>query len=59
LVTGTIFAMWLGEKITDKGIGNGISLLIMVGIIARLPQAFIQEFSSRTTNNGGVMMIGN
>ncbi len=50
LVTGTIFAMWLGEKITDKGIGNGISLLIMVGIIARLPQAFIQEFTSTITN---------
>ena len=58
LVTGTIFAMWLGEKITDKGIGNGISLLIMVGIIARMPQAFIQEFSSRTSQvSGGVMMI--
>ena len=40
LVTGTIFAMWLGEKITDKGIGNGISLLIMVGIIATLPLVF-------------------
>ena len=47
LVTGTIFAMWLGEKITDKGIGNGISLLIMVGIIARLPQAFASEVASR------------
>jgi len=58
LVTGTIFAMWLGEKITDKGIGNGISLLIMVGIIARMPQAFIQEFSSRVSeNNGGPMLI--
>ena len=58
LVTGTIFAMWLGEKITDKGIGNGISLLIMVGIIARMPQAFIQEFSARTSQvSGGVMMI--
>lgn len=58
LTTGTIFAMWLGEKITDKGIGNGISLLIMVGILARLPQAFIQEFSSRVTeNNGGPMLI--
>jgi preprotein translocase subunit SecY len=58
LVTGTIFAMWLGEKITDKGIGNGISLLIMVGILARMPQAFIQEFSSRVTNNnGGPMLI--
>ena len=57
LVTGTIFAMWLGEKITDKGIGNGISLLIMVGILARLPQAFIQEFSSRITNNAGGPML--
>ncbi|BCY27302.1 preprotein translocase subunit SecY [Flavobacterium okayamense] len=59
LVTGTIFAMWLGEKITDKGIGNGISLLIMVGIIARLPEAFLQEFVSRTSTEvgGGVMMI--
>ena len=58
LVTGTIFAMWLGEKITDKGIGNGISLLIMVGIIARMPQAFIQEFTSRTSQvSGGIMMI--
>lgn len=58
LVTGTIFAMWLGEKITDKGIGNGISLLIMVGIIARLPQAFAAEFDSRVAqSNGGLMMI--
>jgi preprotein translocase subunit SecY len=58
LVTGTIFAMWLGEKITDKGIGNGISLLIMVGILARMPQAFIQEMSSRLTGaNGGLMVI--
>ncbi|MDI1254514.1 MAG: preprotein translocase subunit SecY [Flavobacterium sp.] len=53
LITGTIFAMWLGEKITDKGIGNGISLLIMVGILARMPQAFIQEFASTITNNNG------
>ena len=58
LTTGTIFAMWLGEKITDKGIGNGISLLIMVGIIARLPQAFVQEFASRVfESNGGLIMI--
>jgi preprotein translocase subunit SecY len=49
--------MWLGEKITDKGIGNGISLLIMVGILARLPQALIQEFSSRVTNNNGGPML--
>ena len=58
LVTGTIFAMWLGEKITDKGIGNGISLLIMVGIIATMPQSFVQEWVSRTTSNtGGVMFM--
>ncbi|MCR9227067.1 MAG: preprotein translocase subunit SecY [Flavobacteriaceae bacterium] len=58
LVTGCVFAMWLGEKITDKGIGNGISLLIMVGIIATMPQAFAQEFVSRTTNNtGGIMFM--
>ncbi len=57
LVTGTIFAMWLGEKITDKGIGNGISLLIMVGIIARLPRAFLSETASRLTGNGGPLLI--
>ncbi|WP_036379813.1 preprotein translocase subunit SecY [Muricauda sp. MAR_2010_75] len=58
LVTGCVFAMWLGEKITDKGIGNGISLLIMVGIIATMPQSFVQEFVSRTTNNtGGIMFM--
>ncbi len=53
LVTGCIFAMWLGEKITDKGIGNGISLLIMVGIIANLPQVFLQEFTSRVSESNG------
>ena len=58
LVTGTIFAMWLGEKITDKGIGNGISLLIMVGIIATLPMSFTQEVVSRVSeNNGGLILI--
>ena len=59
LVTGCIFAMWLGEKITDKGIGNGISLLIMVGIIATLPQSFLLNAASRTegAGNGGPMMI--
>ena len=58
LVTGTIFAMWLGEKITDKGVGNGISILIMVGIIARLPQSFAQEFVSRVVEStGGLIMI--
>ncbi len=58
LVTGCVFAMWLGEKITDKGIGNGISILIMVGIIARLPLTFAQEFASRVfESNGGMIMI--
>ena len=58
LVSGCIFAMWLGEKITDKGIGNGISILIMVGIIATLPQSFAQEFASRVLqSNGGLIMI--
>jgi preprotein translocase subunit SecY len=58
LVTGCVFAMWLGERITDKGIGNGISLLIMVGIIAKLPQSFLQEYAARVTkSNGGLMMI--
>jgi preprotein translocase subunit SecY len=57
LVTGCVFAMWLGEKITDKGIGNGISLLIMIGIIATLPQSFVQEAYSRWDGNGGPMLI--
>ena len=58
LTTGTIFAMWLGERITDKGIGNGISLLIMIGIIASLPQNFMQELYSRTEqSNGGLLMV--
>jgi preprotein translocase subunit SecY len=58
LTAGTIFAMWLGEKITDKGIGNGISLLIMIGIIARFPGSFIQEAVSKiTASNGGMIMI--
>lgn len=56
LVTGCIFAMWLGEKITDKGIGNGISLLIMVGIIATLPQSFLQNAASRMEGNN-IMLI--
>ena len=58
LTTGTIFAMWLGEKITDKGIGNGISLLIMIGIIAIFPASFMQEATSRINqSNGGLIMI--
>ncbi len=57
LATGTIFAMWLGEKITDRGIGNGISLLIMVGIIARLPQAIIAEVLGQISNNRWIPLI--
>lgn len=57
LVAGTIFVMWLGEKITDKGIGNGISLIIMIGIISRLPVSFLQEFSSRLSSSGGGLVI--
>jgi preprotein translocase subunit SecY len=53
LVAGTMFIMWLGEKITDKGIGNGISLIIMIGIIARLPFALAGEFVSRMEEKGG------
>ncbi len=56
LTAGTIFAMWLGEKITDKGIGNGVSLLITIGIIATLPTALIGEFSSRS-NSGGLFLF--
>jgi preprotein translocase subunit SecY len=57
LVTGTMFVMWLGEKITDKGIGNGISIIIMIGIIARLPYAFITEFGSRLSGEGGGLIM--
>jgi preprotein translocase subunit SecY len=58
LTTGTIFAMWLGERITDKGIGNGISLLIMIGIIANLPATFMQELTSRIEQStGGLLMV--
>ncbi|MCK5029288.1 MAG: preprotein translocase subunit SecY, partial [Bacteroidales bacterium] len=53
LTSGTMFIMWLGEKITDKGIGNGISLIIMIGIIANLPRAFIAEFINRLESKGG------
>ncbi|MCB9187430.1 MAG: preprotein translocase subunit SecY [Flavobacteriales bacterium] len=57
LITGTVFVMWLGERITDKGIGNGISLLIMVGIIARLPFSFVAEFFSKVEQAGGGLVI--
>lgn len=57
LVTGTMFVMWLGEKITDKGIGNGISIIIMIGIIARLPFAFVSEFGARLGGEGGGLIM--
>ena len=57
LTAGSMFIMWLGEKITDKGIGNGISLIIMIGIIARLPFALFAEFISRLEEQGGGLII--
>lgn len=57
LISGTMFVMWLGEKITDKGIGNGISLLIMIGIIARLPFSFLAELGSRLSDTGGGLVV--
>ena len=59
LAAGSMFILWLGERITDKGVGNGVSLIIMIGIIARLPQAFIQEFASRMSaaTGGGIIMF--
>ncbi|MBL7752975.1 MAG: preprotein translocase subunit SecY [Chitinophagaceae bacterium] len=57
LTTGTLFVMWLGEKITDKGIGNGTSLIITAGIIARLPHSILQEFQSKTQGAGGGLLI--
>ncbi len=57
LVTGTMFIMWLGERITDKGLGNGISLIIMIGIISRLPFAFLSEFKGRLSGNGGLIIF--
>ena len=59
LAAGSMFILWLGERITDKGVGNGISLIIMIGIIARLPQAFVQEIGSRFTaiTGGGLVMF--
>ena len=57
LIAGTLFIMWLGEKITDKGIGNGISLIIMIGIIARLPGAFVAECAARFSQGGTGLLI--
>ena len=59
LIAGTMFVMWLGEKITDKGLGNGVSLIIMVGIVARLPHALLAELDARTNaaTGGWVMLV--
>ena len=57
LTSATLFVMWLGERITEKGIGNGISLIIMIGIISKLPAAFIQEFIGRIDGAGGMVML--
>ena len=58
LIAGTMFVMWLGEKITDKGIGNGVSLIIMIGIVARLPHALLAEVNARlNTSTGSIIMI--
>ena len=58
LIAGTMFVMWSGEKITDKGIGNGVSLIIMIGIVARLPHALLAELSARLNlANGSLIMV--
>jgi preprotein translocase subunit SecY len=57
LTSGTLFVMWMGEKITDKGLGNGTSLIIMVGILNRLPQAFIQELSAKSNRTGDILIF--
>jgi preprotein translocase subunit SecY len=57
LTAGTLFVMWLGEKITDKGLGNGASIIIMVGILARLPQSFWQEWQAKVPTGGGGLLI--
>ena len=59
LAAGSMFVLWLGERITDKGVGNGVSMIIMIGIIARFPQAFIQEVATRLNAiaGGGLVMF--
>ncbi len=57
LASGSMFVLWLGERITDKGIGNGISFIILIGIIARLPHALIGEFDSRLRDSGGGLIV--
>jgi len=57
LTAGTLFVMWLGEKITDRGLGNGTSLIIMIGILARLPQSFLEEFQSKSVYAGSILIF--
>lgn len=57
LTAGTLFVMWMGERITDKGLGNGISLIIMIGILARLPEAFLQELAARLAKGGMMIFV--
>jgi preprotein translocase subunit SecY len=57
LTAGTLFVMWLGEKITDRGLGNGTSLIIMIGILARLPQSFMQELTAKSVRSGSILIF--
>ena len=57
LIGGTMFIMWLGERITDRGLGNGISLIIMIGIIARLPYALVAEIGTKTQSGSGSLLM--
>jgi preprotein translocase subunit SecY len=57
LTSGTLFVMWLGEKITDRGLGNGTSLIIMIGILARLPQSFMQELTNKSIRPGDILLF--
>jgi preprotein translocase subunit SecY len=57
LTAGTLFVMWLGERITDKGLGNGTSLIIMIGILARLPQSFMQELTAKSVRSGQILIF--
>jgi preprotein translocase subunit SecY len=57
LTAGTMFVMWMGEKITDKGLGNGTSLIIMIGILARLPQSFVQELTIKSNRSGDILIF--
>ncbi len=57
LTAGTLFVMWLGEKIQDKGLGNGTSIIIMIGILSRLPQSILQEFTAKSEKAGGGLLI--